>query len=145
MKFLEEDLTAFGVQASSPEEAIQIAGNLLASQGYVENHYVEAMIESFRTNGPYIVIAPQIALPHARPEDGVNEACVSMIQLATPITFGSELNDPVKLVFALGASSSSEHLDLLKKLMNLLGNQETIKNLIAASSYENIKQYMNEE
>jgi len=140
MKFIEENMTAFNVQATTPEEAIRIAGNLLADNGYVEKRYVEAMVESFQTNGPYIVIAPQIAMPHARPEDGVHEACTSMIQLETPISFGSTPNDPVKLVFALGASDSEEHLEVLKKLMNLLGNKEAVEQLFAASSYESIRE-----
>ncbi|MCR2822923.1 PTS sugar transporter subunit IIA [Lederbergia panacisoli] len=139
MKFIEENITAFNVQATTPEKAIRIAGNLLADNGYVEKRYVEAMVESFEKNGPYIVIAPQIAMPHARPEDGVLEACISMIKLETPIPFGSTPNDPVKLVFALGASDSEEHLKVLKKLMNLLGNKEAVEQLKAATSYESIR------
>lgn len=143
MKFLEKDLTAFQVVASSPQEAIQKAGDLLVNQGYVEPQYVDAMIQSFNENGPYIVIAPEIAIPHARPEDGVHEASVSMVKLAEPVVFGNEANDPVSLVFALGASSSEEHLGLLKKLMNVLGNKESINQLKKASSYEQIQSYLN--
>jgi len=139
MKFLEENITAFNVQAATPEEAIRIAGNLLAEKGYVEKRYVEAMVESFEQNGPYIVIAPQIAMPHARPEDGVLEACISMIHLEKAISFGSTPNDPVKLVFALGASDSEEHLEVLKKLMHLLRNKESIEQLKSASSYEHVR------
>lgn len=143
MKFLEEDLTAFQVAARTPHQAIQKAGNLLVNQGCVESKYVDAMIQSFDKNGPYIVIAPEIAIPHARPEDGVHEASVSMVQLKEPVVFGNEANDPVSLVFAIGASSSEKHLELLKKLMDLLGNKETIYQLKKASSYEQIKTYLN--
>lgn len=142
MNFLTENLTSFRVQANTPEEAIRKAGELLAKEGHVENRYIDAMIESYRTNGPYIVVAPQIALPHARPENGVKEACASMVQLETPIKFGSETNDPVKLIFALGASTSSEHLELLKKLMSLLENRDTVQQLLSAASYKNIKPYL---
>ncbi len=143
MKFLEEDLIAFKVAANSPHEAIRKAGDLLVNQGYVEPQYIDAMIRSYDQNGPYIVIAPEIAIPHARPEDGVREASVSMVQLVEPVVFGSKANDPVSLVFALGASNSEKHLELLKNLMNLLGNKETIDQLKKASSYEQIKTYLN--
>jgi PTS system ascorbate-specific IIA component len=142
MKFLEEKLVAMNVELSSPEEAIQAAGQLLVNENLVEASYVDAMIQSFHKNGPYFVLAPQIALPHARPEDGVNEASVSLIQLKTPVKFGSKNNDPVELVFALGASSSEEHLQVLQKLMFLLSDQANLKKLKEATNYNDIKQLL---
>jgi PTS system ascorbate-specific IIA component len=142
MKFLEENLVAIDVDISSPEEAIEAAGQLLVNEKLVEASYIDAMIQSFHKNGPYFVLAPQIALPHARPEDGVNEASVSLIQLKNPVKFGSEMNDPVELVFALGASSSEEHLQVLQKLMVLLGDQTNLKRLKEATSYSDIKKLL---
>ncbi|CEG28746.1 PTS sugar transporter subunit IIA [Bacillus sp. B-jedd] len=139
MKFLEERLVALDVEAYSPEETIKLAGNLLVNENAVDESYVEAMIQSYKKNGPYFVLAPSIALPHARPEDGVNEASVSLIRLKEPVTFGSQLNDPVKFVFALGASSSDEHLQILQKLISLLNDQSNVKKLEEATSYQQIK------
>lgn len=144
VKFLEKKLVALDVTVKDPEEAIKKAGELLVQADLVENTYVEAMLRSYRENGPYFVIAPHIAIPHARPEDGVCEACVSLIQLKHGIHFGHQANDPVKLVFGLGASSSEEHLTLLKKLMNLLNKQENIKKLFHAKSYEDINHLIKE-
>lgn len=145
MKFLEENLVAFQTKAKTPEEAIKKAGELLAHQGYITENYIEQMVQSFRKNGPYFVLAPHIALPHARPEDGVNEASVSMIQLKDAIKFGNSENDPVKLVFALGASDSNEHLVVLKKLMSLLSKKEAIDALMEANSYKDIKHLVQKE
>ncbi len=36
------------------------------------------MIANVNKFGTYIVIAPKVAMPHSRPEDGVNKNCVSM-------------------------------------------------------------------
>jgi PTS system ascorbate-specific IIA component len=140
MKFLEENLVAFDVEVSSPDEAIRAAGKLLVEGGVVEESYVEAMVQSYHANGPYFVLAPQIALPHARPEDGVNEASVSFVRVTSPVVFGSAANDPVKLVFALGASSSNEHLEILQKLMMLLNSQENVEKLMEITSYSEMKQ-----
>jgi PTS system mannitol-specific IIA component/PTS system ascorbate-specific IIA component len=139
MKFLEENIVSLHAKAATPVEAIVQAGSLLQKQGYVSGAYVDAMINSYRKNGPYFVLAPQIALPHARPEDGVYEASVSMVQLAEPVSFGNSANDPVRLVFALGASNSEEHLAVLKKLMDLLSDRKRVESLIAASSYKDIE------
>lgn len=139
MKFLEKNLIALDVDVDSPEEAIRVAGGLLVSEELTEPRYVEAMLESYQKNGPYFVLAPQIAMPHARPEDGVKEASVSFVRLQKPIAFGSAANDPVQLVFALGASSSDEHLGMMKQLVMLLSNPVHIENLKTATSYEEIQ------
>jgi PTS system mannitol-specific IIA component/PTS system ascorbate-specific IIA component len=139
MKFLEESLIALDVEVDTADNAILLAGQLLEKENLVENSYLDAMLKSYHKNGPYFVLAPQIAMPHARPEDGVNEACVSFIRLKQPVVFGHKSNDPVKFVFALGASSSEEHLKVLQKLMVLLSNKENVDKLETASNYDDIK------
>lgn len=139
MRFLEEELVALNVTVTSAEAAIREAGKLLHQASLVEERYIDAMIASFHSNGPYIVLAPQIAIPHARPEDGVKEACVSLLKLAEPIRFGHSTNDPVKLVFALGASSSEAHLALLQKLVTLLMDPQNVERLEIAKNYQEVK------
>lgn len=139
MKFLEEKLVALDIPAETPEAAIKAAGDLLVAGNLVESGYVEAMVESYRKNGPYFVLAPQIALPHARPEDGVKEASVAFIRLKDPVVFGSAANDPVSLVFALGASTSDEHLLVMRELVMLLNNPEKVERLKNINSYEELK------
>ncbi|WP_099159534.1 PTS sugar transporter subunit IIA [Virgibacillus ndiopensis] len=139
MKFLDENLVEVGVEVESAQEAIEEAGKLLFQEGLVEDSYIRAMVNAYKENGPYFVLAPQIAIPHARPEDGVKEASVSFVQLKKPVVFGHTSNDPVQLVFGLGASSSDEHLTLLKKLTSLLNNPQNVKKLTDARNYAAIK------
>ncbi|SDJ98265.1 PTS sugar transporter subunit IIA [Sediminibacillus albus] len=139
MRFLEKGLVKVGAKAADAEDAIKQAGVLLADAKTVEDVYIDAMVQSFQENGPYFVLAPHIAIPHARPEDGVKEASVSLLQLKEPITFGHSSNDPVQLIFGLGASSSEEHIDLLKKLTQLLNKEENVNQLRTAASYHDIK------
>ncbi|MCP8617333.1 PTS sugar transporter subunit IIA [Salirhabdus salicampi] len=142
MKFIEENMVLFDVQVEGPEEAIQKAGQLLVDSGCVDSAYVTAMIESYQENGPYFVLAPHIALPHARPEDGGKEASVSFMRLTTPVKFGHKSNDPVEFVFALGASSSDEHIQVLQKLSSVLGNQDKIKQLKEVSNFEELQKIL---
>ena len=71
--FLERDLVDLHVNAEDPEEAIREAGRLLAEAEAVSPGYVEAGLRNYRERGPYFVLAPHLAIPHARPEDGVEE------------------------------------------------------------------------
>ncbi|CDO03616.1 Ascorbate-specific phosphotransferase enzyme IIA component [Oceanobacillus picturae] len=145
MRFLEKDIVSVGVEAADAEDAIEIAGDLLRQAGLVEKSYIEAMKFSYQKNGPYFVLAPSIAIPHARPEDGVNEASVSFVQLKEPVVFGHSSNDPVRLVFGLGASSSEEHITLLRKLTGLLNDSGNVEKLTSATTYEEIKNILEME
>src|SRR5699024_10993342 len=108
MRCLVNDVVQLSVKVSSAEEGITEQGNILLKEGVIESTYIEAMVDAYKKNGPYFVLAPHIAIPHARPEDGVNEASVSLVRLEKPIEFGHDSNDPVQMVFGLGASSNEE-------------------------------------
>lgn len=83
---------------------------LLEENGFVNEVYRERIIENFYEFGPYMVISPQIVLLHARPEDGVIKTGFSILTLENPINFGSELNDPVKLVFTFCSIDNKDHI-----------------------------------
>lgn len=145
MKFLDKNITKIGLEVSDAQEAIKAAGGLLLRENLIEETYIEAMVKSYQDNGPYFVIAPHIALPHARPEDGVREASVSLVQLKKPVVFGHVSNDPVQLVFGLGASTSEEHLALLRRLTSLLNDPLNIEVLLNAKCYDDIKIILEKE
>ena len=103
-----EGSLAVSVSAADREQAIRASGELLVSSGRVTAEYVEQMLAAVEEFGPYIVIAPGIALAHARPSEAVLETGLSLAVLAAPVEFGSH-NDPVRLVFGLAA------LDLIRR------------------------------
>lgn len=76
--------------ADTWQEAITKAAQPLLDQNAIKPSYVEAMIQSVHQNGPYIVIAPQVAIPHARPEDGVNKLSMTLMSFKQPISFSKD-------------------------------------------------------
>ena len=126
---LTENTIMLKVPVSNWKDAIVKAGELLVKVGAVEPRYIEAMIKFKQKFGPYIVIAPGIALPHARPEDGVKRTCLSLITLKKPVEFGNKDNDPVDLVIAFGAVDNKQHLNVMAQLANLLSNQNEINKI----------------
>jgi PTS system ascorbate-specific IIA component len=88
------------------------------------------MVEAVNRMGPYMVLAPGIALAHGRPEDGMINVGMSIINLANPVEFGSEANDPVSLVISFGGVDSESHVEMLRGLAEFLmeeANQEMLK------------------
>ncbi|WP_374713309.1 BglG family transcription antiterminator [Symbiobacterium terraclitae] len=129
---LTAETVALDVEAQTWEEAIRAGGALLVNAGLAEPRYVEAMVRTAREFGPYIVLGPGFALPHARPEDGVLRLGMSMIRLRQPVPFGHPENDPVSLVVCLGAIDHETHLKALMQLSELLGNRDAVAALQSA-------------
>ena len=78
--------------------AIQLAGELLVQSGKAKASYVSSMLEAVERFGPYIVIAPGIALAHGKPSEDVIETGLSLLVLKQAIEFQHSQNDPVQLV-----------------------------------------------
>ena len=116
------------------EEATETVGKLLVSAGKITSDYIVAMKRVLKEMGPYAVIAPGIVLLHARPEDGVIEPCLGLITLIDPVPFGHSENDPVDLVFALGAVDKQAHISALQQLAEMLGDPAILQEIRSAST-----------
>lgn len=123
-------------QVEDWQEAVRVSGQMLVETGHIEPRYVEAMERVIREIGPYAVIAPGIVLLHARPEDGVLKPCFGLVTLSTPVPFGHTQNDPVDLVFVLGAVDKKGHIEALQRLARMLGDAQGLANLRAAADDE---------
>jgi ascorbate PTS system EIIA or EIIAB component len=122
------------VEAADRNEAVALAGGLLVDLGAVEPRYVEAMQQILDDIGPYAVVAPGVAMPHARPDDGVHEAAISVVTLAAPVAFGHSRNDPVDLIVAFAAVDKRSHLDALQQLAEVLGDADAVARMRAAAT-----------
>jgi len=108
------------VKADNWEGAVRIGGEILVQNGYVEERFVEAVVQTIKTIGPYMVIYPGLAVPHARPEYGVKKLGMSLITLDEPINFGSQYNDPVKTIICLAPIDTTSHLKVLELVLKMI-------------------------
>ena len=136
-----EDTVVCNVEVSNWEEAVITAGELMLKAGAVEERYLGAMIEVTKELGPYCVIAPGIALPHARPEDGVIKNCFCLVTLKNPVEFNSH-NDPVKMVVAFAAIDKEEHIKTLERVAIFLQNTDVVEKIKTADNEMEILQIL---
>ncbi len=120
--------------------AVRVAGGLLLKDGVIKPEYIDAMISTAEELGPYIVIAPGIAMPHARPEAGAILTGMSLVRLAPAVEFGNPDHDPVTLVFALAAVDKRVHLKAMQTLAELLLSKELVGELLLAEDIPSIQQ-----
>jgi mannitol operon transcriptional antiterminator len=123
-------------ECMSWEDAVKTAGALMERNGAVEASYTEAMMNGLRKHGPYMVVAPGVALLHARPQDGVNEVGMSLQIVRGGVAFGHSSRDPVRLVFAFGTTDPQSHLQALSHLMSLFNDEQRLNALMQAMSVE---------
>lgn len=124
--------------AESREEAVKEAGRLLVANGAATESYIDGMLENVEINGTYIVIAPGIAMPHARPEKGALKIGFSLVTLKEPVKFDHPTNDPVSLVIGLCATDHQKHLKALSELVELLSNQKNVDQINQAADASQI-------
>jgi ascorbate PTS system EIIA or EIIAB component len=126
------------VTAGSWQEAIRASCQLLLAGGAVEERYVERCVEIVHEQGPYIVVAPGIALAHARPEDGACALGLAVITLVAPVEFGHPENDPVDVVFAFSSPDREGHVALLGLLSRAIagGLDERMRTAADATAAE---------
>lgn len=143
MLTINKNLIQLDVKAETAEEAIRAAGALLAAENKVEDRYIDAMVKGFEDVGPYIVLAPSIAIPHARPEHGVLEQGFSLVRLKEPVVFGHPTNDPVQLVCAICGTDSTSHIGMLQSIAAVLGDKAKLEIILNSDSEEEILSILN--
>ncbi|MGS0972330.1 MAG: BglG family transcription antiterminator [Candidatus Izemoplasmataceae bacterium] len=117
-----EDKILFKDHVKDYKEAIYESGKPLLDEGIIEERYLEKVISNIHEMGPYIVVAPNIAISHARPEDGVHELGMSMLMLNEAVNFSEDKDRYVKLVVTLAAPDEESHLKALGQLSELFMN-----------------------
>lgn len=120
-------------------DAIALACAPLIENGAITPGYVDAIYRSHDAIGPYYVVGPGIAMPHARPEDGVNRLALSLAVFPQGVNFHSEGNDPVRLLIVLAAKDSNSHIDAIAQLAALFDNEEDTATLLNATDITTIQ------
>jgi PTS system ascorbate-specific IIA component len=122
--------------------AVQLAGLGLVRSGAATPAYANEMIRMIEEHGPYVVIAPGLALAHARPGPEVLADGLAIVTLAEPVNFGHPHNDPVRVVLALAIKSADAHLKTVANLANVFNDSNAIQALAAATSVAEVQAIM---
>ncbi|KPU83556.1 PTS ascorbate-specific transporter subunit IIA [Psychromonas sp. PRT-SC03] len=136
---IENNSIRLNVEVTNWQDAIKVGTDMLEKSGAVMPSYYRAIVESIEKLGPYICIAPDFAMPHARPEDGVNRTAFALVTFAKPIDIQGE---SVQLMVTLADSSSDQHMQGLMEVTQVLDDDsETgvdIKKLLVCKTVEDV-------
>jgi PTS system ascorbate-specific IIA component len=131
---LPDSAIQLGATAADWRSAVRLAGARLSDSGAARPGYADEMIRMIEDHGPYVVIAPGLALAHARPGPEVVTDGLSVITLETPVPFGHPHNDPVSVVLGLAVTDARAHLGSVAELANVFNDSTAIQDLAAAET-----------
>lgn len=121
------------------QQALDICARPLLEAGVIKPEYVKAIMEQHHRLGAYYVLAPGLAMPHARPEEGAKGLGLSLLKLEQGVAFGAEEFDPVDIIIMLAAPDKHSHIEMISALAELFSSDEDMNKLHQALSLEEIK------
>jgi mannitol PTS system EIIA component len=120
--------------ATTKDDAIREAGQILVDVGAVSPAYVDAMFEREKSVSTYM--GNYLAIPHGTNEskDTISRSALSVVRYDSPIDWdGNEVR------FAVGvAGVEGGHLEILGKIAVVFSDEDEVQKLIAAASAEEV-------
>ncbi|MGL5042358.1 MAG: BglG family transcription antiterminator [Culicoidibacterales bacterium] len=138
-ELLTESMMQFVKSVETWEEAITLSAQPLLKNGSIEASYITAMIENVKAFGTYILVGNMIAIPHARPEQGVNAVGMSFLKLEKPVALLGQPNKQVQIFFTLAAIDGQTHLRALAQLSEILLDDSVCQKLFAVQNAEELR------
>ena len=135
------------IECEDWKQAVRRSAENLLELGYIEETYIDAMIQNIEENGPYVVLTKGFALPHEGIDKGVRKTGLNLIRLSRPVNFDAEEYDPVEFVCCMSATDHKTHLKAFFNLVNMLKDPGFLQALrecqTAEEAAEIIRQYEN--
>ncbi|HEY0222363.1 MAG TPA: PTS sugar transporter subunit IIA [Lactovum miscens] len=127
------------------EEAIALAAQPLLDSDSIEPSYITAITNRIKEFGPFVDLGMGIALPHARPEDGVNKVGMSFLRCEKPVNLLDDPKHEIKIFIVLSAIDNEAHLRALSSLTQILSNREELQRLLDATTVAEVENILSEK
>jgi len=126
MATITSERVELGAEVEDWTEAIRRSAAPLVRDGSITPEYVEAIFDSFATNGGYMIVVPGVVLAHARPERGAARTAMSVLTLRDPVPYADDPTRPLSVVLTFAAVDADEHVTLLQHLAQVLVDPEAL-------------------
>ncbi|SDJ81423.1 PTS sugar transporter subunit IIA [Sediminibacillus albus] len=134
-EILTKDNVDLNASVNGKEEAIRYTGNILVKNGYVEEAYVDKMLEREEVTSTFI--GNNVAIPHGTEDakKAVKETGLSVVTVPEGIDFGG--GNVAKVLIGI-AGKGDEHLEILSKIALVCSEEENIQKILDAQSADDI-------
>ena len=121
---------------SDNKEATVAAGKILLDNGYVQQEYIDSMLEKLETQSFATYIGNGVAIPHGMAEGSkyVKNTGISVIQVPD----GVEWNEEKAYIVVGIAANSDDHMNVLASLADAIEDPDEAKELWSETSVDKI-------
>ena len=136
---LEKKNIVLNCKPVSPEEAIKAVGKRMVESGYVEESYIQGMLD--REASFSVAIGSHVAIPHGTEESRKAIKKTGLIVMTYPegIQWGDEM---VRLVVGI-ASTGEDHLGILGKIVEVAETEEDTDKLVDDATVDQLYKLLN--
>lgn len=142
MDLINEDRLELQVDPAQWDVLIRRSAALLERDRVIDARYVDAVFDSIRRNGSYMVIVPRVLLAHARPEEGALGTGLSLVTPRTDAPLDGDPAMPIRMFFTLAATDSETHLDLIAHLATVLVDEQLLAELATSADTARVAQIL---
>lgn len=123
------------------QDAIRAGCEPLVATGTVDAGYADEIVACIEKYGPYIVIAPDIAMPHSQENaKGVHKTAISFMKVNEAVAFDADDREKdARLFFTLASQNHEQHLENMSMLATILDNEALIAGLLAAQDTSDLR------
>ena len=140
----ENNSIAVQQEADNWEDAINVCLAPLLKNNAIEKKYIQSIIERTKELGPFYILAPGLAMPHERPEMGVNKNSFSFITLKKPVLFPD--GQEVDILIGLAAENDEVHAgEAIPQIIMLFDDEDVFSKIREAREPQDIYKLIEEK
>src|SRR5437588_228165 len=123
---IDERLIRLQSRAADKQEAIRQVGQLLVDSGCIDAGYIASMLGREAVANTYL--SNGITIPHGLPQDRdlIRRTGIAVVQVPRGVTWNP--GESAQLVVGI-AAKSDEHIEVLRRLTRVLGDEELVARL----------------
>ena len=131
MKTITKSCIQLDAKVASKDDAIRLAGHLLADAGYIAPTYIDSLLRREQVANTFL--GNGVAIPHGMIEDRhlIRHTGIAILQVRDGVEWNP--GQIVHLVVAI-AAQSDEHIALLRRLTRLMQQPEALEALVQADN-----------
>lgn len=139
-KIISRGLTSYHEGFSDWKEAVRVSYQKMLEKGIVNEAYIDEVISSIIEFGPYIVIAPHVAMPHSTTgSNNAYDTAFSFMRVKNPVVFDeNDVSKNAKVFFSFAAVEEDAHLKNIVSLVELLVNEDFVAELFEVDNDEQL-------
>lgn len=117
------------------KEAVKLSVEMLINEGSAKPEYLTNIYKNVEELGPYMLLCPEVVMPHARPEDGALNKSISFLKLNKPINF---FDNDTLLYISISSIDSDSHIDYIQSIVKVVSEDELLHKLLKAEDINTI-------